>query len=127
MHGELTITKGRLFKCSARYETRRNVAVQVKSTGEVITIEKAIILTSYKSVVLIYDSSECIFYFMPRYAYSTTTWQHIRKFFELLHGYYAGAEVFRKWFDKPYTDSKPYVLCDGFYYNFEMLPLMEKY
>lgn len=109
--------KKQLYNCKAWYETKNCITVQVKSTRETITLREAIILTSYNSVVLIYDTNECIFYFMPRYAYSATTWQHIRKFFELLHETYAGAYVFRKWFAKPYTDAKPYVLCDGFYYG----------
>lgn len=124
MHGKLEIKSGRLFNCSAHYETKHNVSVLVKSTGEIVTIDDAIILTSYKSVVLIYDVNNHTFYFMPRYAYSVTTWQHVRKFFKLLRAWYPGADGLRTWFAKPYTDSKPYVLCDGFYYDFEMCKLM---
>lgn len=65
---------------SACVETNANVDVLIRETGEVINIPNAVVLTSYKSRVAVYDGERV--YLLPRYDYSNTTWQHLHAFLE---------------------------------------------
>ena len=50
------------------------------STGEIITLENATVLTSYASRVAVYSKMQV--FLLPRFDYSITTWKHLHAFID---------------------------------------------
>lgn len=70
----------RLRNCSATVE-HHDITVQIAATEELVNVPNAYILKSYSSYVAVYDNkADGTLYLLPRYDYSTTTWQHMHKF-----------------------------------------------
>lgn len=82
----MTITTKQLRSSSAKVTTCENyrpITVQwTDCIGQVHTakVNNYYVLTSYSSIVAIYDCDVEILYLLPRWAYSQTTHQHIHKF-----------------------------------------------
>ena len=85
------MVKQQLRTCSA-YVIATNVNLYNENTGEIVQ-GRGYYLQSYNSIVAaIIDNT---LYTLPRFAYSATTWQHLRKFCQDYLGYYNGADWVR--------------------------------
>ena len=68
-----------LRKMSASVDTYKTITLKLKN-GEVITLENAIVLTSYASRVAVYSKMQV--FLLPRYDFSVTTWKHLHAFID---------------------------------------------
>lgn len=67
----------KLRNMSASVDKVDTITLQL-STGEVVTLDDAYVLTSYYSRVAVYCKMRV--YLLPRYDYSVTTWKHLHAF-----------------------------------------------
>lgn len=75
----------KLRNMSAEVITMSNVKVRRntdENTYRATTIDHAIALRSYDSVVALFDTTYCTLYLLPRFDYSNTTWKHVHAFIE---------------------------------------------
>lgn len=111
------MAKLRSMKASVRCD---DVYLRNNTTGEMFKIDNGIVLTSYNSVVAVWDDEDYTLYCLPRYDYSVTTWKHIHAFIDdythLPHNW--GAKEIRQSF-KDYENGKSndIIYCDEISHN----------
>ena len=67
----------KLRNMSAHVTEEKNITIELTS-GEILNLENALVLTSYASRVAVYCNMRI--YLLPRYDYSVTTWKHVHAF-----------------------------------------------
>ena len=94
----------RLNHCKAGVDTNVSVYLQDAQTGEIYHVN-ADVLKSYSSSVAAVDTDGNL-YLLPRYGYSQTTYQHLRKFItDFEHMEYLGV--------KEYVTNGAAILCSA--------------
>lgn len=69
----------KLRKMSASVDMVETITL-ISLTGEIITLDNAIVLKSYESRVAVYSNMQV--FLLPRFDYSTTTWKHLHAFID---------------------------------------------
>ena len=78
----------RLYNCKADVTEQMPIYLMDANTGEIYHV-MGDMLTSYSSVVA-FRANDGTVYLLPRHCYSPTTWQHLRKWYELYGEPYPG-------------------------------------